>query len=223
MDAEQPTTKAYLVYGPPGSGKTSVCERLCNDLGIAYISIGEITRREVANNSEIGKKLKSYLDIPLEYPLELISEVVESHINLLLGKTNIIILDGYPKYHWEADNFLKYYLSKNTLDINSIIIINISLEESIERINNRFICQDCHLQISLEKLAPDCNCPACSGILTRRVDDERSFVRQRYADYIAAIEPTLEVLKKQNIKVITINGEQPPENIFRAVKSILES
>jgi adenylate kinase family enzyme len=104
---------SYLIYGPPGCGKTTIGQLISNNSTLKYISVGEITRREIYSQSEVGKKLKYYLDLPLEYPIELISNLIQVNLDNLIENKTDFILDGYPKYYWEAENFINYLKQKN--------------------------------------------------------------------------------------------------------------
>jgi adenylate kinase family enzyme len=72
-----------LLYGPPASGKTTLAKGISNNFDISYLSVGQITRREIANKTDVGHRLKKYLDDVVEYPVEFIGDIVEKELDSL--------------------------------------------------------------------------------------------------------------------------------------------
>jgi len=51
-----------LIIGPPGAGKGTQSVLIAEKLGIPAISTGDIFRFNVKNETELGKKAKSFMD-----------------------------------------------------------------------------------------------------------------------------------------------------------------
>ena len=51
-----------ILLGAPGAGKGTQAELLIEKLGIPGISTGNMLREAIANGTELGKKVKSYMD-----------------------------------------------------------------------------------------------------------------------------------------------------------------
>ncbi len=92
----------HFIYGRPCSGKTEALQQLVNKFNVTYISVGNITRNEIANGSILGLQLKSHLEAIKEYPASLITQTMQTHI--LTANTSIAVLDGYPKYGIPVEN-----------------------------------------------------------------------------------------------------------------------
>lgn len=51
-----------LFMGPPGAGKGTQAQIICDDYNIPQISTGEILRAAVKNGTELGKQAKALMD-----------------------------------------------------------------------------------------------------------------------------------------------------------------
>ncbi len=73
-------TMKLLLIGPPGSGKGTQGELLCEQFGLAHIAAGDLLRAEVEAGTPLGKEVADYLDrgelVPDELVIELIMPLV---------------------------------------------------------------------------------------------------------------------------------------------------
>ncbi|MGH2475261.1 MAG: adenylate kinase family protein, partial [Candidatus Limnocylindrales bacterium] len=51
-----------ILLGAPGSGKGTQAAALADHFGVPHISSGELLRRHVAMETELGREVASYLD-----------------------------------------------------------------------------------------------------------------------------------------------------------------
>ena len=61
-----------ILLGAPGAGKGTQAELLVEKLGIVTISTGNMLREAIANGTELGKQVKTYMDGGMLVPDELI-------------------------------------------------------------------------------------------------------------------------------------------------------
>lgn len=52
----------FLILGPPGSGKGTICKKIVDTYLLAHLSSGDILRGHIISETELGKEVKSYLD-----------------------------------------------------------------------------------------------------------------------------------------------------------------
>lgn len=69
-----------VLLGPPGSGKGTQGKMLAEHYNLYYISTGSQLRREMNNNTEIGKRAKPYLAKGNLVPDEIVIQLMESEI-----------------------------------------------------------------------------------------------------------------------------------------------
>ncbi|MDD5416379.1 MAG: nucleoside monophosphate kinase, partial [Candidatus Aenigmarchaeota archaeon] len=85
-----------IFLGAPGSGKGTYATRVAPHLNVPQISTGDLLRENLKNNTEIGKKAKSYMEAGKLVPDELVMELLKQRIKKDDTK-NGFILDGFPR------------------------------------------------------------------------------------------------------------------------------
>jgi len=212
--------RCVLLYGPPGSGKTLVGRAIADNFDFTYLSVGEITRNEMASGSRRGEFIRKCLDEVVEYPSEFIADLVCEHLDKSLSAGIPVVLDGFPKYPNEAGFFLKKVKDCN-IKIDAIIVIDVPLYTAIERISKRRMCGSCLRQLTLEKEQVPGTCPTCGGQLIIREDDHNDIVKRRYNDYEQSIKETLALIRTTCDKVEHIDGSQQGVEVKRIVIAYL--
>lgn|SRR3989344_8620284 len=210
MNAEN---RVSFLYGPPASGKTTLAEQLCTALSFKYVSVGNLTRIEIQQNTPIGMELAHFLNAVLEYPVELISSLIEKKLIEAKEQGRDVLLDGYPKYPREAEAFQKL-VKKHNIPADCLIVIKLSLVDAIRRSNLRRICEDCLHQTQINPLQPPTACSDCSGKLIMREDDTPLVLARRYNDYRQAIKETLKVLQIDSKKTFCFDGRVSKEKLL---------
>ena len=91
-----------ILLGAPGAGKGTQAELLVEKLSIPAISTGNMLREAMANGTELGKKVKQYMDDGLLVPDELILGIVAER-GTQPDCANGFILDGVPRTLAQAE------------------------------------------------------------------------------------------------------------------------
>lgn len=124
-----------VLYGPPGSGKGTQALKVAKKYNLVYISTGQILRKEVAGNTEIGKKVASYMQkgeiVPDEIAISLIERRIHEH-----PEAKGFIFKGFPKTIVQA-----YILDGLLLKLNQSVSLAMGMEistlECFKRLNSR--------------------------------------------------------------------------------------
>jgi adenylate kinase len=193
--------------GYPGSGKGTQGKNLCKILDLPHISTGELFRSEAKTGSDIGNKMKFYMDQGLIIPNELHFSYLRQH---LMKFSRGFILDGYPK-NIECFKFIIDFLNSISNSISNPMVINleISRAEAIKRLSSRVFCNECEISAPKEQS----KCSKCFGNLVIRHDDNYDTISKRLDIFENDTKPLFNIYKKMGI-LKTINGSLDPEQVL---------
>ena len=186
--------------GPPGVGKGTYSSRVANKLGIVNISTGDIFREHIAKGTELGGKVKVYVQKGMLVPDEIVINVLRRRLAQPDCKKGFI-LDGYPRTVTQAKA-----LEGEKLDV----IINLIVPDEIlvAKCVARRICKKCGdiynilkvdktingIKYSLPSMKPNVEgrCNKCGGELIQRVDDNPQVIQTRLKVYREQFNPIVQ-------------------------------
>lgn len=197
-----------ILLGPPGAGKGTQAEVLCQKLNIPTISTGNILRAAVKNGTPIGLKAKEYMDAGKLVPDEVIIGVISERL-AEADCQNGFILDGVPRTIPQAEA-----LEKAGISFNAVVSIEITDEEIVERMSGRRVCSSCGKPYHLVSVPPkqDGICDNCGGHLEERADDKPDVVRGRLAVYHKETAPLKDFYAERNLLKTVQNQPTVAEN-----------
>tara|TARA_Y100001970_G_C13684820_1_gene579466 strand:+ start:6 stop:572 length:567 start_codon:yes stop_codon:yes gene_type:complete len=184
-----------VIFGPPGAGKGTQSKFIAEKFNMYQLSTGDILRKEMSKNTEIGKKIASVINTGSLVSDQIVSDMIEKIISNN-DYHNKIIFDGYPRNLIQAKN-LENLLKKYKQKISIVLKLSVSLETVKKRISERK---------SLEK----------------RTDDDKDIAIKRYKTYENSTEPVIEYYKKSNLLKV-IDGENSIDQINKEISDIISS
>jgi adenylate kinase len=204
-----------IILGAPGAGKGTYASRLQEKLGIEVIATGDIFRELMKENSELGKKVRGYVEKGLLVPDEVVVEVLKHRLSKI-PKGKGFILDGYPRTLEQAETL------DNITKIDVILLLDTPDWIIIERLSTRRICRNCGTVYNIRFLKPKVEgiCDKCGGPLYQRSDDNPEVIKKRLQVYQEQTKPLLEYFKKKRIPFVTSTTaalDQPPEPIVNRI------
>lgn len=194
----------FILLGAPGSGKGTQAKSLGEHYNLERISLGDILRQEVKNESELGRKVKTYMEKGLLVPDEIISLVVAKHIH-----SDDFILDGYPRNLAQAKE-LDVILGKKKISLDFAVYLEVNEETMLKRLSGRRVCPHCDANYHIENMPPQKEgvCDLCGCKLLLRRDDKPEVIRKRWEVFVSENMPLRGYYKeKQKLIVIDANGE----------------
>ena len=201
-----------ILLGAPGAGKGTQAELLVEKLGIVTISTGNMLREAIANGTELGKQVKTYMDGGLLVPDELILGIIAERVTQS-DCANGFILDGVPRTLAQAEA-----LDAKGVRIDHVVSIEIDDSVIEGRMTGRRVCGKCGASYHVTANPPKTEgiCDQCGNELMIRKDDAPETVRKRLAVY----HETTEVLKDyyaKTGKLCLIEGNQSIEGALQDI------
>ena len=192
----------YIVMlGAPGTGKGTIGKILSQDLNLTHVSTGDIFREQINKETELGKKIKSYIDSGALVPDDVVIETVKTRL-LEDDVKNGAILDGFPRTAVQAEA-LRDFLKENKPGAKRVAIeLDVPDEEIIKRVVNRLICtnKECGAIYNKETKPPKKEniCDICGSELKRRDDDNKETVTKRLGIYHQNSKELIDFYRKNN-------------------------
>lgn len=207
-----------IFLGAPGAGKGTQAGIVSEKFSIPTISTGNIIREALKSGTEIGKKLKQFLDEGKLAPDNIVLDIVKERINKP-DCENGFILDGFPRTIPQAEA-----LDEMGINIDIVIDIDVNDEEIVSRMSGRRVCEKCGASYNLafNKPSVDGVCDKCSGTLVQRQDDHPEVVNKRLKVYHSETEPLKDYYKKQE-KLVVIDGMREISQITEELMAKLEA
>ncbi len=191
-----------IMLGAQGTGKGTVAGILSGELGIPQVSTGDIFRKNIKEETELGIKANEYIRNGNLVPDEITVPMVASRLEEDDAK-NGVILDGFPRTIAQAEK-LDEMLSKKGNKIDLVINLTTPRDEIIERILTRRVCsnQACKATYNIVMNPPKQEgiCDKCGAKLVQREDDtSEEAIRRRLAIYDEQTSPLVEYYEKKGV------------------------
>lgn len=212
----------YLAFlGAPGAGKGTQAAIISKRLSLAHIASGDLFREAVEAGTELGKKVKGYMErgvlVPDEVTIQLVSERLDGQ-DCQQG----CIFDGFPRTLAQAEALDKM-LAKRSKALDRVVYIEVPEVELLKRLGGRWICRKCqapyHEFTSPPKVAGICD--RCGGELYQRPDDKVETVKERLKVYFDQTVPLLDYYQAQG-KLIRVNGQRSIEEVAEVIVSAVK-
>lgn len=205
-----------IMLGAPGTGKGTVASILSEKINIPQISTGDIFRKHIKEQTELGQLANQYISKGQLVPDEITVKLVQDRLKEDDAKQGAI-LDGFPRTVKQAEELDKMLSEKNK-KVNMVINLTTPEEEIIERIINRRVCVNCKTVYNL-KLKPSKQegiCDVCGNKLIQREDDNVETIKSRLKTYFEQTSPLINYYEQKGI----LNTEEVSEKINRLGKDI---
>lgn len=215
------STMNLVLMGLPGAGKGTQADLIIKEFDIPHISTGDIFRAAIKNQTEMGKKAKSYIDAGNLVPDEVVNGIVAERLAQDDTKKGFM-LDGFPRNLVQA-KALNKMLEDDGRQLDAVINIHVSPDVLVDRLSARFMCKNCGASYNRLYRMPkvEGTCDVCGGHeFYQRDDDKPATVKNRLDVNIKLNTPLVDFYKNQGV-LHNINGEQSIEDVYKDVREVL--
>jgi adenylate kinase len=208
-----------ILIGAQGSGKGTQAEMLSQALGIPHVASGDLFRKALDEKTELGLKVKAYLDRGELVPDDLT-------VAMVLGRLEEpdcaqgVLLDGFPRTVAQAQA-LDEGLQEAGKQIDIAIYLKVPREELLRRLSGRYICRANQHVYNIYTRPPK-----VAGVC----DLDGSELYQRPDDVGEAVQRRLDIFFKETIQLLDYYGGQHKleevdgnQSIDQVQRSLLET
>ena len=220
--SEARRTLDVVLLGGPGSGKGTQAEHLTGQLDLDHIATGDIFRRHIQTETDLGKLAKTYIDNGELVPDDVTEAMVEDRLEQI-DQGRGFILDGFPRTTPQAEA-LTEIMNSLQRRLAAVLYIKVEDEAIVERLSNRLTCRSCQTPFHRRYNPPvkEGVCDKCGGELYVRDDDNPDTVRARLKTYHAQTEPLIAYYRDAGL-LLDIDGELPLNEVTRSMARELEN
>ncbi len=204
------------IMGPPGGGKGTQAEKLCQILSMPHISTGAIIRNAIREKTPFGLTAEEYIKEGQLVPDELVIDMVSDRLKEK-DCENGYILDGFPRTLPQARA-----MDEIGIDLDCALNLDVSDDVIVVRLSGRRECKTCaapyHVQFNPPKKEGVCD--KCGGELILRADDVPETIRERLRVYHEQTEPLIGFYKEKGL-LVNVIGRDTIEETTQAVLEAL--
>jgi len=181
--------KVIWVIGVPGSGKGTQLKKISEKYNCTLIGGGDLMRKEISENTDIGKEIKKALEEGRKPSKEVVWDLVIHATKMALAEKNdYIFFDGAPRDSSQVEKFEEYI---KPCDL--ILNLEIDTNTSMSRIQQR-------------------------AKIEGRIDDQdMKIVENRLAEYQRNIDPILKQTRDRHYKYAEIDADKTEDEVFKDI------
>lgn len=185
-----------ILFGPPGSGKGTQSEKLIEKFGWIHLSTGDLLRKEIANETQLGLEAKAFMDKGQLVPDEVVIGMIGSALDANPTAKGFLF-DGFPRTTAQAEA-LDTLLTSKASEITLVLALQVGEEELVARLLNR-------------------------GKTSSRPDDRNEdVIRKRLLEYEQKTAAVAHHYAKFD-KVAKVKGEGSIDEIFESLREQIEA
>jgi adenylate kinase len=201
-----------LLIGAPGAGKGTQAEKLAQLLSLRHIASGDLFYKAYEEQTELGLKARSYVDLGELVPDEITIPMVMLHLEEP-ESAHGVVLDGFPRTLAQAQA-LDAELAPINRQIDLALHLKVSREKLLARLGGRLFCQAnqhvYHINFHPPRVAATCDLDGSK--LYQRPDDAGEAMRRRLVIYFNQTVQLLDYYSQQH-KLREVDGNQTIDQV----------
>lgn len=208
-----------IFLGPPGSGKGTQAEFVCQDRGIPQVSTGDMLRNAISEGTELGLRAKAIMDRGDLVSDSVILGLVEERLQRP-DCENGCLFDGFPRTLDQAEG-----LAQLGITIDAVLELQVPDDAIVSRVTARRVHEASGRTYNILTRPPkvDGYDDLTGDPLIQRDDDKEETVRNRLGVYRAQTEPLIDYYRGLELDYFIVDGTGPVKEISSRIASVLES
>lgn len=211
-----------IMIGAQGSGKGTQADLLAGELGLPHVSSGDLFRQAMAEKTELGLKVKTYMDRGELVPDDLTVTMILARL-AMPDCSGGVILDGFPR-NVAQEQALDDGLHKVGKQIDLVFYLEVPREELLARLSGRYICRANQHVYNVNTHPPKTPgvCDIDGSLLYQRPDDTGEAVQRRLNIFFSETIQLLDYFREQG-KLIAVDGNRPIEQVGTSLLEAIKS
>jgi len=207
-----------IFIGPPGAGKGTQAQFICEHFGIPQISTGDMLRAAVGAGTELGQQAKAIMESGGLVSDDIIIALVKERLQQK-DCLNGCLFDGFPRTIPQAQAMVD-----EGIGIDHVLEITVSDEEIIKRLSGRRVHPGSgriyHIDYS-PPLRPDIDDESGEPLMQRE-DDHEDTVRKRLNVYHEQTRPLVNFYRALDaVQYHQLDGVGAVDDITRHIMGVL--
>ena len=207
-----------IFIGPPGAGKGTQAQFICEHFGIPQISTGDMLRAAVGAGTELGQQAKAIMESGGLVSDDIIIALVKERLQQK-DCLNGCLFDGFPRTIPQAQAMVD-----EGIGIDHVLEITVSDEEIIKRLSGRRVHPGSgriyHIDYS-PPLRPDVDDESGEPLMQRE-DDHEDTVRKRLNVYHEQTRPLVNFYRGLDaVQYHQLDGVGAVDDITRHIMGVL--
>ncbi|KAJ6233460.1 adenylate kinase 4 [Anaeramoeba flamelloides] len=202
----------FSIIGPPGSGKGTLAQFICQKYGFTHLSTGDLIREAVRKQTKVGLQIQEIKSNNQLITNEIIGELLKERLSTI--EEGGVVFDGFPR-KFEQLRILEEALQSKGPNLSLVIQLMIDRETIEKRITGRLIHPKSgriyHEIYNPPKVTMKDD--ITGEQLVRRNDDEIKKLAPRIERYQKFSKPIIEHFTKLQL-LFTIDSSQEKQAMF---------
>lgn len=209
-----------VMLGAPGSGKGTQAKQLEAAYGLPQVSTGDLLRKAVADQTELGLKAKAAMDAGDLVSDDIVLGMIKDRI-AMDDAGNGFILDGYPRNRQQAED-LAVVFGGIGVELDVAVLMDVSTDVLMKRLTGRRTCSLTGKLLNIY-FSPQEELDACTndgGELQQRKDDNEKTIANRLQVYERETEPLIAYYRDAGL-LKTVSAEGPVDDVYSRLVTTL--
>lgn len=205
-----PQIPRIVLQGPRGSGKATQAALLAAKYGLVNISMVELIKQAIADNSKVGQLMSTYIEKKMMVPDNIVLKCLTERLSRMDCATKGWVLRGYPRSRNQAEALCEAGYAPNR-----VYFLDCPTDTLVERLALRRTDPVTGGQFHLIYNPPP------SLEMKRRLKTNPKDAEAAVDEDVLSYESPLEDLMDYYATSQTVNADQDPHTVFESIESLL--